>query len=63
MNEKPGYTKQLLIRVSPTLYEAFETKCREEGRNVSEVVRELMSKYNQGWVQTPNTKEQLCGNL
>ena len=38
-------TKSMTVVLQPSLYEAFEKQCNEEHRNVSEVVRELMSKY------------------
>ena len=45
--------RQLTVMVQPTLYDDFESKCNEEHRSVSEVVRELISKYNKGWIQMP----------
>jgi len=50
--------KQLTLMVKPSLHEAFGQKCAEEHRTVSEVLRELMSKYAQGWVQLPKGEEQ-----
>lgn len=44
MKEKTD--RQLLIKTQPSLYEAFEKKCNEEHRSVSEVLRELMSNYS-----------------
>ena len=52
MKEKSD--RQLIIKMQPSLYENFEKKCNEEHRNVSEVVRELMSKYIKSWIQVPN---------
>ena len=43
----------MTVMVQPSLYEVFEAKCAEEHRMVSEVIRELMSKYSQGWIQLP----------
>jgi len=43
----------MTVMVQPSLFEVFEKKCQEEHRNVSEVVRELISKYSQGWNQIP----------
>ena len=51
--KKENADKQMGIMVQPSLYKAFEQKCAKEHRNVSEVVRELMSKYANGWVQLP----------
>lgn len=48
----------MAVMVQPSLYESFESKCAEEHRMVSEVIRELMSKYSQGWVQLPNSFEE-----
>lgn len=45
--------RQLLIKTQPSLYNEFEKKCNEEHRSVSEVLRELMSKYSRGWVFIP----------
>jgi len=38
-------TKSMTVVLQPSLYEAFEKRCNEEYRNVSEIIRELMSKY------------------
>ena len=48
--------RQLLIKTQPSLYEAFEKRCVEEHRTVSEVLRELMSKYAKGWDFVPLNK-------
>lgn len=55
--KKEKADKQMTVMVQPSLHEAFEKKCQEEHRTVSEVVRELISKYSQGWIQLPKTKE------
>jgi hypothetical protein len=44
----------MAVMVQPSLYELFESKCVEEHRSVSEIIREMMSKYVKGWVQVPN---------
>jgi predicted CopG family antitoxin len=45
--------RQMTIMIQPSLYQEFETQCEQEHRTVSEVVRELMSKYSKGWIQMP----------
>jgi hypothetical protein len=55
--KKEKTDRQMAIMVQPSLYEVFEAKCVEEHRTVSEVIRELMSKHSQGWVQLPNNKK------
>jgi len=52
----------LLVMVQPSLHKDFEAKCNEEHRTVSEVVRELMSKYSKGWIQLPE-KEYFMSSL
>lgn len=54
MKEKEKTDRQLTVMVQPSLYDAFYEKCSEEHRTVSEVLRELMSKYSKGWNQVPN---------
>ena len=44
---------KITVEIQPDLLEAFKDKCSKETRTVSEVVRELVSKYSQGWIQTP----------
>lgn len=51
--KKEKSDKQMTVMVQPSLFESLEKKCSEEHRNVSEVVRELVSKYSQGWIQLP----------
>ena len=51
--KKEKTDRQMAVMVQPSLYKNFEQKCAEEHRSVSEVIRELMSKYSQGWVQMP----------
>lgn len=55
--------RQLTVMVKPSLYEVLVVKCEQEHRSVSEVVRELISKYSAGWVQLPanNTREPTVG--
>jgi hypothetical protein len=48
--KKEKADRQLIIKMQPSLYEEFEKKCAREYRTVSEVVRELMSKYIRGWI-------------
>lgn len=51
--QKEKTDKQLTVMVQPSLRKNFEQKCIEEHRTVSEVIRELMSKYTNNWVQIP----------
>ena len=53
--KKEKSEKQMTVMVQPSLYEFFEKKCIDDFRSVSEVLRELMSKYAKGWIQSPNT--------
>jgi len=52
MKEKAN--RALAVMVQPSLYTKFENQCIKEHRNVSEVIRELMSKYSDGWILLPN---------
>ena len=52
--KKEKSDRQLSVMVQPSLFEQFELKCVEEHRSVSEIIREMMSKYVKGWVQVPN---------
>ncbi len=51
--------KQLTVMLQPSLHEIFETKCEEDYRTVSEVVRELISKHIKGWVQVPKLESKV----
>lgn len=51
--KKEKSDRQMTIMVQRSLYDALENKCQEEHRTVSEVIRELASKYASGWVQQP----------
>ncbi len=44
MPTKPGSTKNLLLRLDPGLAERLETVAAVEGRSVSDVVREAITK-------------------
>jgi hypothetical protein len=55
MSKKEKATKPLVVMTPPALHQAFEDKCREENRTVSEVIREFMSKYIQEWYLTPGS--------
>ena len=55
--QKEKTDKQFAIMVQPSLHKCFEEKCIEEHRSVSEVVRELMSKYAKGWIQLPEREK------
>lgn len=52
--KKEKVDRALTVMLQPSLYSEFEEKCIEEHRNVSEVVRELLSKYSKGWILVPN---------
>lgn len=51
--KKEKSDRPLTVMVQPSLFEEFEAKCADEHRTVSEIVRELISKYIQGWAQMP----------
>lgn len=51
--KKEKSDRAMTVMVQPSLYKVFGEKCAVEHRTISEVVRELMSKYTQGWVQLP----------
>lgn len=52
MKEKSN--RSLVVMVQPSLYTKFENKCISEHRTVSEVIRELMSKYSDRWILLPS---------
>jgi len=43
--DKEKVTKDVVVRVQPTLFIQFQGKCKEKYKTISEVVRELMVKY------------------
>jgi hypothetical protein len=45
--------RQFTVMLKPSLFIAFEKACLNSHRTVSEVTRELLSKYSQGWHQMP----------
>ena len=48
---KEKNTKSLIVRMPQSLYSAFEQQCQKENRTVSELVRELMSRYlDKQWI-------------
>ncbi len=53
MTEKEKTDRQLAFMVKPSLYDVFKERCDQEHRTVSEVLRELMSKFSKGWEQLP----------
>lgn len=57
--KKEKTDRQLVIKTQPSLYEAFEKRCVSEHRSVSEVIRELMSKYVKGWDFVPYTNRKI----
>ena len=46
--KKEKIDRKLTIVVQPTLMVSFQKKCSEKYKKVSEVIRELMSKYVNG---------------
>lgn len=56
--KKEKSDRAVTVMVQPSLYKVFEEKCVAEHRTISEVVRELMSRYAQGWVQTPRDENE-----
>ena len=70
--KKEKATRMITMVVPPSLYEEFEASCREEHRTVSEIIREFMSRYADGWrmipinvitvgtVEKPATQEQIA---
>ncbi|WP_156513021.1 hypothetical protein [Planctomyces sp. SH-PL62] len=40
-------TKQVVFVLQPSLFDAFERRCRDRYKSVSEVLRELMAAYGQ----------------
>ena len=51
--KKENTDRQVIIKTQLSLYRDFEKRCLEEHRTISEVLRELMSKYSRGWVFVP----------
>lgn len=45
--------RQFTVMLKPSLFIDFEKACSNTHRTVSEVTRELLSKYSQGWHQIP----------
>jgi len=43
--DKENVTKDVVVRVQPTLFVQFQAKCKNNYKTISEVVRELMVKY------------------
>jgi hypothetical protein len=43
--DKENVTKDVVVRVQPTLFLQFQAKCKNNYKTISEVVRELMVKY------------------
>jgi hypothetical protein len=43
--DKEKVTKDIVVRVQPTLFLQFQAKCKDKYKTISEVVRELMVKY------------------
>ena len=43
--EKENVTRDLNVKVQPTLFEQFAEKCKGKYKTVSEVIRELMTEY------------------
>jgi hypothetical protein len=45
VSKKEKAEKDLVIRIQPSLFRTFKSRCKGEGRTVSETVRELMKQY------------------
>ena len=43
--DKENASKDMIVRVPPSLYLKFQKKCNQNYKKVSEVVRELMLEY------------------
>jgi len=43
--EKEKVTRDLNVRVHPTLFEQFAKQCKDNYKTVSEVIRDLMTQY------------------
>lgn len=43
--EKENVTRDLNVRVHPSLFEQFAEKCKKKYKTVSEVIRDLMAEY------------------
>ena len=43
--DKEKATRDLSVKVQPSLFSQFAQKCKENYRSISDVVRELMAKY------------------
>jgi hypothetical protein len=45
MDKKEKLTRDLSVKVHPSLHEQFAQKCKENYRSISDVIREFMVKY------------------
>jgi hypothetical protein len=54
--KKEHSTKPMTVMLQPSLYEKFEKTCNAEHRSMSEVVREFLVKYSDGWILVPHEK-------
>jgi len=43
--EKENVSRDLNVRVHPSLFDQFAERCRKNYKTVSEVIRELMAEY------------------
>ena len=50
---KKKSTRALTVMLQPALYDEFEKRCEREHRSVSEIIRELMSRYVDGYTLSP----------
>ena len=50
--DKEKATRDLSVKVQPSLYDQFSKQCQENYRSVSDVIRELMAKYAKGRYMT-----------
>ena len=45
VSKKEKAEKDLVIRIQPSLFKTFKSRCKGEGKTVSGTVRELMKQY------------------
>jgi len=46
--DKEKATRDLSVKVPPSLFEKFSSKCKDDYKTVSEVIRKLMNDYVKG---------------
>lgn len=53
---KESKTKDMLIRVQPSLFNEFKNKCEFNYKNISEVIRDFMIQYIKEHKNAKNNK-------